>query len=83
MQFKNVNFVSPAQCPYTIDGRKLIEIRRSNLLATAAALGIEELPTLGKSDMVVQMIAKLSAMDAPHELNELKTKPKKKRAAKK
>lgn len=75
MQFKNVNFVAPAQCPYTIEGRKLIEIRKAVLAPHAAALGIAVTPELGKSDMVRQMIERLDASGAPFELTELKKKP--------
>lgn len=78
MQFTNVNFISANQCPYTIDGRKLIEMRKAALAQYAESLGVSIRADTSKNDVVVQMMTKLEAMGAPYELNDIKKKAKKK-----
>lgn len=72
MKFTSINYIAPAQCPYTIDGVKLIEMRKAALSPYAKSLGIAE--NQPKNDMVQQMIRALEANGAPYELTELKKK---------
>ena len=84
MQFTNINFVAPAQCPYTVNGVKLIEMRKAALIPHATALGVPVAADTSKNDLVRMMIGKLDAGGAPLELTELaKKKTSKKRAKKK
>ncbi len=83
MEFHSINYISPGQCVYTIDGQKLIEIRKAKLVPFAGALDIEVTGETSKNELVGRMIVALDAMGAPHELTEMKKKKAKKKVAKK
>ena len=71
---KATHYLGDKDCDYTLNGRKLTELRRAELAPKAAALGIDV--NLGKNDMLAQFIAKAKALELPFELNEIQEKKK-------
>lgn len=55
-------------CPYSINGENLANLRRAQLQPLAAAIGIRGEFT--KNQLLTMMLAKLAAMDASKELSD-------------
>jgi hypothetical protein len=85
MKFRNIRYLSPKDVQYTLDGKNLYELRKVELRnKLAVPLGIEINPQTSHNDMLMAVILKLDALEAPNELNELsalrkKEAPKKKK----
>ena len=64
---KATHYLGDKDCDYTLNGRKLTELRRAELAPKAAALGIDVNP--GKNEMHAKFIAKERAIGLTLEMN--------------
>ena len=55
-------------CPYTLNGENIANLRRVEVQNLAAVLGIRG--EFSKNQLLTRMIEKLAAVDAPKELSE-------------
>lgn len=85
----HVRFLAPKDCPYTLDGTNLFEIRKVRLRPLANSLGLDNTGT--HNDLLARIMARLDTLQSPKEIRELAQtqvkkapvkKPKKKRAKK-
>lgn len=76
METTILKHIGPKDCPYTLKGRNLAEVRRFKIIGIATALDIKA--TGSKDEMLTMIIAKLNAMESEKELSDLKPKVNKK-----
>jgi len=69
MKHSSYHYIAAKECPYSILGRKLTELRRAELRNIAMRIEVDG--NLPKNDMLQQTISKLNAIEAPAELSEL------------
>ena len=64
-----IRYLGPKDCPFTIDGKNLAEMRRSDLRPYAKKFGVSA--DGSKQEILQRLIGRLKVADAPKELNEL------------
>jgi len=64
-----VVYICPKQCPYTIEGVNLAEMRRAKLRTIAKKLKLS--PDGTKQEILRRLIGRLAAAEAPSELTDL------------
>lgn len=62
-----VTYISPKQCPYSVDGKNLTEFRRAQLRKVAQAVKVDAEGS--KNALLQRIISKLNLIDAPRELS--------------
>jgi len=87
MKFTSQHFISPKDCPFTLNGKNLVELRRAKLRTYAKALGVDADGT--KNEILGGLIVRLRSAEAESEISEFfkrileeSKKPKKKVAKK-
>ena len=61
-----VTYISPKQCPYTVDGKNLTEFRRAQLRKVAQAVKVKAEGS--KNELLQRIIQKLNLINANKEL---------------
>lgn len=61
-----IHFIGARECPYTLNGRKLTEMRRSELRGIARRIKVNADGT--KNELLHRLIARLGAMGVEKEL---------------
>ena len=64
-----INYLGCKDCPFTLNGTNLVEMRRSELRPYAKAMNVSAEGS--KQEILKRMIARLKVNDAPKELNDL------------
>ncbi len=64
-----IRYLGPKDCPFTIDGKNLAEMRRAELRPYAKKLQVSA--DGSKQAILLRVIGKLKVIGAPKELNEL------------
>lgn len=64
-----VHYLSSKECEFSIDGNNLVTFRRARLRQWAKKLSVS--PDGSKQEILRRVIAKLKAIAAPKELNDL------------
>ena len=64
-----IRYLGPKDCPFTIGGKNLAEMRRAALRLVAKSFGVD--PEGTKQEILIRLIGKLKVADAPKELNDL------------
>ena len=64
-----VRYISVKDCPYSIEGNNLAEMRRARLRKIAIAISVSAEGS--KQDILKRVIGRLKASGAPKELNDL------------
>lgn len=64
---KTTRYISPNECPYSVAGENLADMRRAKLARVAQSLGVFHVEH-SKNDMLHAVIAKLRKDEAPEEL---------------
>ena len=62
-------YLAPKDCPFSIDGQNLVEMRRARLRQIAKAIGVSAADS--KQDILKRLIGKLKVAGAPKELTDL------------
>lgn len=66
MKQTTIHYIAAKECPYTLNGRKLTELRRARLRAVAEGLKVS---TDGsKNELLKRIIAKLNVIGADSEI---------------
>ena len=64
-----IRYLGPKDCPFTIDGQNLAEMRRAKLRLVAKSFDVS--PEGTKQEILIRLIGKLKVSGAPKELNDL------------
>ena len=67
MQFNTTHYIAAKDCPYTLNGENLAEMRRARLNKIAMALELGPLNT--KNETLGAIMARLNAIEADKELS--------------
>ena len=62
-------YLAPKDCPFSIDGQNLVEMRRARLRQIAKAVGVS--PDDSKQSILKRIIGKLKVAGAPKELTDI------------
>ena len=67
MQYNNVHYIAPKECPFTWKGENLAELRRVKLVRIATALKVDA--TGSKNEILGRLVNYLKATEAESELS--------------
>lgn len=68
MNHSSVHYLGAKECPYTLNGKKLTELRRAKLRTVAKGLKVD--PEGSKNEIVKRLIAKLNMIGADTEIGD-------------